>query len=134
LLLVLGKGDDTFDVRRAAMESNSEICCRGAAVAPVQKSALKGSEPLLLLWSTAARQVCESQHTLDVVAAPFETPADLAWDNACRREPTHATFQRSEVHEIRHELHRTALRNNRAGAAASDSLRLARRSAAPWPR
>jgi hypothetical protein len=90
------------------MESNSEICRRGATVTPVQESALKGSEPRLLPWSTAARQVCEPQHTLDVVAAPFEAPTDLAGGYACRGEPTHSTFEWSELHEVIHELDRTA--------------------------
>jgi hypothetical protein len=106
--LVLGKGEDTFDVSGAAMESNSEICRRGAEGAPLEESPLEGSEPLLLSWRTAARQVSEPQHTLDVVAAPFEAPPDFAGGNACCGESTHSTFEWSEVHELIHDLDRTA--------------------------
>jgi hypothetical protein len=87
-------------------------------VAPAQQSALERSEPLVLFGGAAAGKTCEDEYTLDVVAAALEASTNLAGDNAGRREPTHSTFEGSEVPEIIHEFYRTA-----SGAVRDDACR-----------
>ncbi len=109
LKLVIGKRENAFDVCRAATESISELSRCGALFAPAQQSALERSEPLRLFGRTAAGKTCEDKYTFDVVAAALEAPTDLARDNACRREPTNSTLDGSQVPEIVHDFHGTAL-------------------------
>jgi len=108
VLLVVGEGEDAFEVPGAPPEPVGELGEGDPFVTPAHEAPFERAQPRWSFAGSTAREARELQHPFDVVAAAMEAPTDLVGDHAGGREPTDATLEWAEILDVVHERDRTA--------------------------